>query len=66
MIRQERAGRDRPSEVGLKHRPARPLHAVGFDGLALNFVNYLDEIPYVVQEVLPRLHLRTSTPNPLR
>ena len=26
MIRQERAGRDRPFEVGLKHRPARPLH----------------------------------------
>jgi alkanesulfonate monooxygenase SsuD/methylene tetrahydromethanopterin reductase-like flavin-dependent oxidoreductase (luciferase family) len=31
------------------------LHAVGFDGLALNFVNYLDEIEYFVQEVLPRL-----------
>ena len=31
------------------------LHRVGFDGLALNFVNYLDEFPYFVQEVLPRL-----------
>ena len=43
---------------------ARP-HAVGFDGLALNFVSYLDEIPYFVQEVLPRLHrlgLRTRSP----
>ena len=39
------------------------LHAVGFDGLALNFVNYLDDIGYFVQEVLPRLQrlgLRTS------
>jgi alkanesulfonate monooxygenase SsuD/methylene tetrahydromethanopterin reductase-like flavin-dependent oxidoreductase (luciferase family) len=31
------------------------LHGVGFDGLALNFVNYLQEFPYFVQEVLPRL-----------
>jgi hypothetical protein len=28
---------------------------VGFDGLVLNFVNYLDEFPYFAQEVLPRL-----------
>jgi FMNH2-dependent dimethyl sulfone monooxygenase len=31
------------------------LRNVGFDGLVLNFVNYLDEFPYFVQEVLPRL-----------
>jgi alkanesulfonate monooxygenase SsuD/methylene tetrahydromethanopterin reductase-like flavin-dependent oxidoreductase (luciferase family) len=31
------------------------LHGVGFDGLALNFVNYLDDIDYFAQEVLPRL-----------
>ncbi len=31
------------------------LHGAGFDGLVLNFVNYLDEFPYFVQEVLPRL-----------
>lgn len=31
------------------------LRGIGFDGLALNFVNYLDEIEYFVQEVLPRL-----------
>ena len=31
------------------------LHEVGFDGLAINFVNYLDEFPYFIQEVLPRL-----------
>jgi alkanesulfonate monooxygenase SsuD/methylene tetrahydromethanopterin reductase-like flavin-dependent oxidoreductase (luciferase family) len=31
------------------------LHHVGFDGLALNFVNYLDDIDFFVQEVLPRL-----------
>lgn len=33
----------------------RQLHDLGLDGLALNFVNYLDELPYFVQEVLPRL-----------
>ena len=31
------------------------LHEVGFDGLVLNFVNYLDELPYFAQEALPRL-----------
>ena len=31
------------------------LHDVGFDGLALNFVNYLEDIEYFAQEVLPRL-----------
>jgi alkanesulfonate monooxygenase SsuD/methylene tetrahydromethanopterin reductase-like flavin-dependent oxidoreductase (luciferase family) len=31
------------------------LAEVGFDGLVVNFVNYLDEFPYFVQEVLPRL-----------
>jgi FMNH2-dependent dimethyl sulfone monooxygenase len=31
------------------------LHSVGFDGLVLNFVSYLDEFPYFAQEVLPRL-----------
>jgi alkanesulfonate monooxygenase SsuD/methylene tetrahydromethanopterin reductase-like flavin-dependent oxidoreductase (luciferase family) len=31
------------------------LHTVGFDGLALNFVNYLDDIGYFTLEVLPRL-----------
>src|SRR5205823_988727 len=31
------------------------LAAVGFDGLVLNFVNYLDEFPFFAQEVLPRL-----------
>jgi alkanesulfonate monooxygenase SsuD/methylene tetrahydromethanopterin reductase-like flavin-dependent oxidoreductase (luciferase family) len=40
------------------------LHAAGFDGLALNFVNYLDELPFFGQEVVPRLQrlgLRTKT-----
>jgi FMNH2-dependent dimethyl sulfone monooxygenase len=40
------------------------LHAVGFDGLAINFVDYLRDLPYVAQEVLPRLErkgLRSST-----
>jgi FMNH2-dependent dimethyl sulfone monooxygenase len=31
------------------------LHSVGFDGLALSFVDYLAELPYFTQEVLPRL-----------
>jgi alkanesulfonate monooxygenase SsuD/methylene tetrahydromethanopterin reductase-like flavin-dependent oxidoreductase (luciferase family) len=31
------------------------LHEVGFNGLALNFVDYLEELPYFAQEVLPRL-----------
>ena len=31
------------------------LQKVGFDGLVLNFVNYLDEFPYFAQAVLPRL-----------
>jgi alkanesulfonate monooxygenase SsuD/methylene tetrahydromethanopterin reductase-like flavin-dependent oxidoreductase (luciferase family) len=31
------------------------LRDAGFDGVVLNFVNYLDEFPYFAQEVLPRL-----------
>jgi alkanesulfonate monooxygenase SsuD/methylene tetrahydromethanopterin reductase-like flavin-dependent oxidoreductase (luciferase family) len=31
------------------------LRGVGFDGLVLNFVDYLNEFPYFAQEVLPRL-----------
>jgi alkanesulfonate monooxygenase SsuD/methylene tetrahydromethanopterin reductase-like flavin-dependent oxidoreductase (luciferase family) len=31
------------------------LHTAGFDGLALNFVDYIKELPYFAQEVLPRL-----------
>jgi alkanesulfonate monooxygenase SsuD/methylene tetrahydromethanopterin reductase-like flavin-dependent oxidoreductase (luciferase family) len=31
------------------------LREAGFDGLVMNFVNYLDELPYFLQEVLPRL-----------
>jgi FMNH2-dependent dimethyl sulfone monooxygenase len=34
------------------------LHGVGFDGLALNFVNYLDDIEYFSAEVLPRLEAK--------
>jgi len=34
------------------------LHGVGFDGLALSFVDYLRDLPYFVQEVLPRLERR--------
>jgi alkanesulfonate monooxygenase SsuD/methylene tetrahydromethanopterin reductase-like flavin-dependent oxidoreductase (luciferase family) len=38
------------------------LYEIGFDGLVLNFVNYLDELPYFAQEVLPRL-LRSAAPH---
>jgi alkanesulfonate monooxygenase SsuD/methylene tetrahydromethanopterin reductase-like flavin-dependent oxidoreductase (luciferase family) len=31
------------------------LHTAGFDGLALNFVDYLAELPYFSEVVLPRL-----------
>jgi FMNH2-dependent dimethyl sulfone monooxygenase len=31
------------------------VHAAGFDGAAIDFVNYLDELPYFAQEVIPRL-----------
>lgn len=39
------------------------LSEVGFDGVVLNFVNFLVEFPYFAQEVLPRLEgkgLRTK------
>jgi FMNH2-dependent dimethyl sulfone monooxygenase len=41
------------------------LHAAGFDGLALNFVDYLAELPYFAEAVLPRLQrlgLRLTSP----
>jgi FMNH2-dependent dimethyl sulfone monooxygenase len=31
------------------------ISAAGFDGIAISFVNYLDELPYFRDEVLPRL-----------
>jgi len=31
------------------------LHDAGFSGVAMGFVNYLQELPYFIQEVLPRL-----------
>ena len=39
------------------------LHEMGLDGLAINFVDYLKELPYFAQEILPRLErqgLRTA------
>jgi FMNH2-dependent dimethyl sulfone monooxygenase len=36
-------------------RQLEALHAAGFDGVAMGFVNYLDELPYFVREVIPRL-----------
>jgi alkanesulfonate monooxygenase SsuD/methylene tetrahydromethanopterin reductase-like flavin-dependent oxidoreductase (luciferase family) len=34
------------------------ISAAGFDGIGFSFVNYLDELPYFAQEVLPRLEKR--------
>ncbi len=36
-------------------RELNRYHDLGFDGLALHFVDYLGEMPYFVQEVMPRL-----------
>lgn len=33
----------------------KALHDAGFDGVAMGFVNYLEELPYFVEEVIPRL-----------
>jgi FMNH2-dependent dimethyl sulfone monooxygenase len=41
------------------------LSAGGFDGIGMSFINYLDELPYFRDEVLPRLErlgLRTAPP----
>ena len=31
------------------------FHEAGFDGVAIDFINYLEELPFFVQEVIPRL-----------
>jgi FMNH2-dependent dimethyl sulfone monooxygenase len=36
-------------------RELEALHDAGFDGVAMGFVNYLEELPYFLQEVIPRL-----------
>ena len=36
-------------------RELHRLHEAGFDGVAIDFINYLEELPYFVQEVIPRL-----------
>ena len=41
------------------------LSGAGFNGIGFSFLNYLTELPYFAQEVLPRLHkkgLRASAP----
>jgi alkanesulfonate monooxygenase SsuD/methylene tetrahydromethanopterin reductase-like flavin-dependent oxidoreductase (luciferase family) len=41
------------------------ISSAGFNGIAISFVNYLDELPYFRDEVLPRLErlgLRTPAP----
>ncbi len=43
------------------------ISGAGFDGIAISFVNYLDELPYFRDEVLPRLErlgLRTPLTEP--
>ena len=34
------------------------IHAAGFDGTTLSFVNYLNELPYFAEEVIPRLEAK--------
>jgi alkanesulfonate monooxygenase SsuD/methylene tetrahydromethanopterin reductase-like flavin-dependent oxidoreductase (luciferase family) len=44
--------------IGDPDRLARELgrvHAAGFNGIAISFVNYIAELPYFCQEVLPRI-----------
>jgi alkanesulfonate monooxygenase SsuD/methylene tetrahydromethanopterin reductase-like flavin-dependent oxidoreductase (luciferase family) len=36
-------------------RELNRFHQAGFDGVAIDFINYLDELPFFVQEVIPRL-----------
>jgi len=36
-------------------RDIAQLAGLGFRGIAVSFVNYLDELPYFCAEVLPRL-----------
>jgi alkanesulfonate monooxygenase SsuD/methylene tetrahydromethanopterin reductase-like flavin-dependent oxidoreductase (luciferase family) len=61
--------RDHYSIFGTPDRVAgelAQLSAVGFDGAAIIFVNYLQDLPYFVQEVLPRLEklgLRQPVPS---
>ena len=61
-----RAGPTARSAIRTRSRESSPgSHAVGFDGLALNFVDYLKELPYFAAEVLPRLErlgLRAGSP----
>ncbi len=41
----------------------KALYDAGFDGVAMGFVNYLDELPYFIEAVIPRLQrmgLRTA------
>jgi alkanesulfonate monooxygenase SsuD/methylene tetrahydromethanopterin reductase-like flavin-dependent oxidoreductase (luciferase family) len=56
--------RGTPDEVAAQ---MKVLHEAGFDGVAMGFVNYLDELPFFVQEVLPRMEqlgLRTRALTP--
>ncbi|MBF6569005.1 MAG: LLM class flavin-dependent oxidoreductase [Candidatus Binataceae bacterium] len=41
------------------------IHDAGLDGIIISFVNYLDELPYFAQEVLPRLE-RMGIREPVR
>ena len=52
-----------PSRPDAVTRELVRLQTAGLDGLAINFVDYLKELPYFATEVLPRLEklgLRTA------
>ena len=56
-------GRNMIGDPDTVARQLADLHGAGISGMALNFVNYLDEMPYFRDEVLPRLErlgLRTA------
>ena len=33
------------------------MHELGLDGMTIAFVNYLDELPFFLEAVLPRLEV---------
>ena len=54
--------RDRPDTVA---QTLADVSAAGFNGLAIGMINYLDELPFFCDEVLPRLE-RLGVREPLR
>jgi len=47
-----------PSRATTNLKPAVAISAAGFAGSTITFVNYIDELPFFVAEVLPRQEAR--------